>query len=51
MSRRIMIHDFVTGQSYERDMTETEEAQADLDQKTFQAQEETVDDLVEGEQP
>ncbi len=33
MARTIMIHDCATGESYERDMTPEEEAQADLDEQ------------------
>jgi hypothetical protein len=33
MARKIMVHDCATGESYERDMTAEEEAQADLDEQ------------------
>jgi len=35
MGRKISIHDCKTGESYDRDMTPEEEAQADLDESTF----------------
>ena len=35
MTRRIMVHDFATGESYERDMTPEEEVQADLDEQSL----------------
>ena len=33
MTRKIFIHDFITGESYERDMTDEENAQAELDEQ------------------
>lgn len=34
MSNKIFVHDFVTGESYERDMTADELAQMELDKQT-----------------
>jgi hypothetical protein len=34
MQLKIMVHDCVSGESYERDMTAEEIAQAELDEKT-----------------
>ena len=61
MTRRIVEHFAMTGETIERDMNEAEEAQADLDEQNVIDQstrndvpvvaEEPVDDLVEGEQP
>jgi hypothetical protein len=33
MTNKIMVHDFTTGESYERDMTAEEIAQAELDEQ------------------
>lgn len=63
MTRRIVEHFAATGETIERDMTETEEAQADLDLETLQTENASVDEPaidetpvvdetpVEGEQP
>jgi hypothetical protein len=42
MTNKIMVHDYATGESYEREMTTEEQAQADLDMQTFQIQEPVV---------
>ena len=34
---KIMVHDFASGESYERDMTADEIAQAELDAQTLKA--------------
>jgi hypothetical protein len=34
---KIMVHDYTTGESYERDMTAEEIAQAELDAQMFKA--------------
>ena len=58
MARKIIEHFAETGETIERDMTEEEEAQAELDMQIFQIQEPVVEEtpvadepVVEGEQP
>lgn len=40
MTRKIYVYDHLTGESYERDMTPEENAQADLDEQEKKAVEE-----------
>lgn len=58
MTAQIMVHDCITGESYLRDMTEEEIAQAEIDlqipkqwQNYVSEEESVADEPVEGEQP
>jgi hypothetical protein len=43
MTRKIFVHDITTGESYERDMTDEENAQAEIDEQLPKQYEEPIE--------